>query len=180
MKRLIFPILVMLCSYISGCSYARVEKYSQLETFTSNKPKKKGKSAFSLSSKPIKDFLGNSVRKEDIEIVKAKVEQYISLHKDLNEATKNHLRELTVIEGATEEEVELLLGKPTKIVKFKNVHPFSETWVYKTKKTDPLPMLDVPLSFHQSYYLYFKDNALVGIEMHYLKHSNFSKREKLK
>jgi hypothetical protein len=46
--------------------------------------------------------------------------------------------------------------------------------------TDPLPMLDVPVSFHQSYYLYFKENALVSIEMHYLKHSKFSKKEKLR
>jgi len=179
-KRLIFPILVMLCSYIYGCSYARVEKYSQLETFPSNKAKKKKKSAFSLLSNPIKDFRGNIVRKEDIEIEKAKVEQYISLHKDLNEATKNHLSELTVTEGATKEEVELLLGKPTKIVKFKSIPSSSEMWVYKTERTDPLPMLDVPVSFHQSYYLYFKENALVDIEMHHLKHSNFEKRENLR
>lgn len=173
MKKLIFPVLVILCSYVSGCSYARVEKYSQLETFTSNKAEKKGKG---LSSKAIKDFRGNNVRNEDIEIVKAKVEKYISLHKDLNEATKNRLRELTVTEGATKEEVELLLGKPTKII----VRPSSEMWVYKTRKTDPLPMLEVPVSFHQSYCLYFKENALVGIEMHYLKHTKFDKSEKMK
>ncbi len=173
MKRSTFLILVILCSYISGCSYARVEKRSQLETFSSSKAGKKRKS---LSSKTLKDFRGKIARQEDIENLKAKVEQYICLHKDLNEVTKSHLRELTVTEGATKEEVELLLGKPTKIV----VHPSSEMWVYKTEQTDPLPMLEAPVSFHRSYRLYFKENALVSIEMRYLKHTKFDKGEKLR
>ena len=171
MRRLLFPILGMLCFYISGCSIPMVAKYSQLSTFTSNKTGKKMKFGLGGSNRAIEDFLGNKIHKEDIDIVKERVEKYISIHNNLSEATKNNLRELRVTEGATKEEVELLLSKPTKIIKRKdNVHAISKIWLYKINKRNPFTIVILPIFLiHEKYYLYFKENILFNIQRHYLR-----------
>lgn len=167
MRRVLFPILVILCIYLSGCSIPTAARYSQLNTFTS----KKGKVSFGKSGRRIEDFLGNEIDKKDIDIVKERVEKYIFTRNDLNEATKNNLRELRVTEGATKEEVELLLGKPTKTIKLTNkAHAISEIWLYKINKRNPFTITIVPIFLvHEGYYLYFKENVLVDIQRHYLK-----------
>jgi len=171
MRRLLFPILVMLCFYISGCSIPMAAKYSQLNTFSSNGTAKKKKFSFSESERPVEDFLGNKMYKEDIDIVKGRVEKYISVHSNLSEATKNNLGKLRVSVGATKEEVELLLGKPTKIIKRKdNAHAISEIWLYKTNKRNPFAIVIIPIFvIHEEYCLYFKENVLSDIQRHYLK-----------
>jgi hypothetical protein len=171
MKRIIFPVLGLLCALILGCSIPMTAKYSQIDTFSSGKTQKKSKfSIFKPTARP-EDFLGNKVNKDDIASAKEKVEKYILAHNDLDEAARNYLRDLKVVRGATAQEVELLLGKPTKIIKSgKNVRPALEVWVYKTNKASPFRILIIHIfSIKETYYLYFKENILMDIKKHYLK-----------
>lgn len=135
--------------------------YREIYSFT--KEEKKVKSVFGKKqSISIKDFRENEMYEEDMEALKEDVEKYIALHPDLSEAAKNNLRELRVAEGATKEEVKLLLGEPDKIS--------DETWVYKINKLRAITVFIVPVFFvHEGYYLYFKDGVLSGIQRHYPK-----------
>ena len=85
----------------------------------------------------IKDFRENEMYREDIAALKEKVEKYISVHNDLSEGGKNNLRELKVTKGATEEEVELLLGEPDRVI--------SGAWIYKINKSATFSIIFLPI-----------------------------------
>ena len=177
MKKILFLILILFCIYITGCcSIPRVASYKQLYSFT--KQEKRIKRGFGGKSKviSIKDFRENEMYDEHIAALKEEVEKYISNHTDLNEATKNNLRELKVIQGATKEEVKLLLGEPDKLVKIgKKADIASEIWIYKINKRSVFTIVFPPVFFGQEkYYLYFKDNILTLIERHYLEQTFYS------
>lgn len=174
MKRISSAILIILCVYLGGCcSLPGVETCNQLHSFI--KTERKAKSGFGGKSKVIliKDFRGSDeVYEEDMAALKEEVEKYISGHPELSDATKNNLRELKVAPGATKQEVELLLGAPDKAEKSKGSADFnaSEVWIYKINKIRAFTVFIIPVFFvHEGYYLYFKDDALAGIERHYLK-----------
>lgn len=118
----------------------------------------------------IRDFREREAFDQDINALKEKVEQYISCRSDLNEATKNNLRELKVTGGSSKEDVELLLGEPDKIIKNRKKDNLTyEAWIYKTNKRSIFTVIFLPLFFgHEKYSLYFQDNALALIERHYL------------
>lgn len=177
MKKRLFFTLILSCFYFAGCcSIPRANSYKQLYSIT--KEEKKAKRSFGGRSKiiSIKDFRGNERYDEDMAALKEKVEKYIFNHADLNDAVKNNLRELKVTEGATKEEVGLLLGDPDKAVKLaKRVDNASEMWVYKTSKSSVFTVVFLPVFFgHEKYYLYFKDNNLALIERHYLEQTFYS------
>lgn len=170
MEKMKFAILILFYIYLSGCcSIPSVSNYSQLYSFT--KETKKIKGGFGKKVILIKDFRENEMYDEDIAALKEKIEKYISHHTDLSEQTKNNLRELKVTQGATEEEVELLLGNPDKVIHpGDNVGFASEIWIYKINKATAFTVVIIPVFFtHEGYYLYFKDNTLTVIERHYLK-----------
>ena len=170
MKRTSLVVLGILCSCVLGCSIPMTAKYSQLDTFSSGKAPKKSKFSIFMPIHQQENFLGDKVTKEDIEAAKEKTEKYILEHNDLDEASKHYLRDLKVVRGATMEEVRLILGEPSKIIKSgKKAHPSSETWVYKTNKVDHFKILIISIfQVKETYYLYFKDNILTGINKHYL------------
>jgi hypothetical protein len=176
MKKISLGVLSILCTCALGCSIPMTAKYSQLDIFPPGKADKKSKFSIFMPARKPENFLGDKVSKADIEAVKEKSEKYILAHNDLDDASKQYLRDLKVVRGATMEEVRLMLGEPLKIVKSgKNARPFQETWVYKTKKADSFRVLVIPLfSVNETYYLYFKDNILTGINKRYLQQATGS------
>lgn len=121
----------------------------------------------------IKDFRENNMYEEDMAGLNEEVEEYILAHQDLSEEVKFNLRQLKVTEGLTKDEVNLLLGKPDKILKVQSKasqYQATETWIYKINKLRAFNVFIFPVFFvHEGYYLYFKDTVLAGIERHYLK-----------
>jgi len=164
----LFPILVLLNIYIAGCSIPMTAKYTQIDALSSDKAGKKSKFR---TGKPVKDFLGNEIPQEGMIAIKERVEGYISSHSDLGESTKNNLRALRLTEGATKEEVELLIGRPAKVIKLgNNIHAPSEAWLYRTNKRTAFMIIIIPTFIvYEKYYLYFKENVLVSMRKHYLK-----------
>ncbi len=177
MKKVLFLLLILFCIYISGCcSIPRADNYKQLYSFTKEKKKIKGR--FGAQSKviSIKDFRENETYDENIAALRERIEKYISSHADLNEAAKNNLRELKVAEGATKEEVKLLLGEPDKVAKIgEKVDTATEIWIYQTSKSSIFTIVFLPVFFgREEYYLYFKDNILTLIERHYLEQTFYA------
>lgn len=169
-KKIFSIILVLFYLGMTGCSMPSAALERSLYSFT--KEEKKIKGAFGKKKFiSIKDFRGNDVYEEDIIDLKEEIEKYISSHPDLSESAKNNLRELRVTEGATREEVRLLLGAPDKIIRASSAKKgTSEIWIYKLNKMNAFTIFIVPVFFiHQAYYLYFQDNSLFNIERHYLR-----------
>ena len=175
MKRILFSVLIFFCLYLAGCcSIPRVANYKQLYSIAKEEKKTKGK--FSKSKIVLtKDLRENEVFNQDIALLKEKVERYISGHADLSEPTKSNLRELRVTEGATKEEVKLLLGEPDKVMKSDKEDIASEIWIYRTNKSSTFTIVFIPVFFgHEKYYLYFKDNLLTLIERYYLEQTFYA------
>jgi len=170
MKRLAVLFLISFCLYVSGCSLPSAVTCRQLYSFTKGEEKIKG--GFGKKKAIwIKDFRENDVYQEDISALKEEIESYISGHPNLGDSAKSNLRELKVTEGATKEEVELLLGKPDKITNTSGGSKYgaSQIWIYKINKMRAFTVFIVPIFFvHEGYYLYFADNILAAIEKHYL------------
>jgi hypothetical protein len=161
-----FPVLILSCLFLSGCSIPSAARYTQLYSLT--KEEKKVSSGLGGKRKVvlIKDFRENEMYEEDLAALKEEVEKYIASHPDLSEAAKNNLRALKVAEGATKEEVKLLLGEPDKA----SPGHASEVWIYRISKMRAFSVFIVPVFFaHEGYYLYFKDGVLTAIERHYPK-----------
>ena len=154
---------------IAGCSVPRVATYSHLKSITREETSVKGVFG-GAKSVSIYDFRGVERYDEDIEILKEKVEKYISAHPDLNDSEKNNLRELKIAPGSKKEEIELLLGRADKVTKpSAPIQAASEIWIYNKKKLSAFTVFIFPVfPAHDSYYLYFQDNKLAGIEKHYL------------
>ncbi|PIP20856.1 MAG: hypothetical protein COX40_02515 [Candidatus Omnitrophica bacterium CG23_combo_of_CG06-09_8_20_14_all_40_11] len=171
-KTISVSIIILVILSIIGCSMPTVVIQRPLYSFT--KEEKRIKSGFMGQRKSItiKDFRGNEAYDEDIAVLKAEVEKYISQHPDLSETAKNNLRGLKVTQGAAGDEVILLLGKPDKMRKVGGAGHYgaSEIWIYKISKIRAFTIFILPVFFvHEGYYLYFKDGALVEIERHSLK-----------
>lgn len=119
----------------------------------------------------IKDFRLNDAYDEDIDAVKERVEKYISSHPQTPDSIKLSLREFKVSAGLTREQVELLMGKPDKIMTSsgKDNYGSTEIWVYRINKTRAYTVFIIPVLFvNESYRLVFKGDNLAGIERHYL------------
>jgi len=170
MKRILPLVLILFCFIIFGCSVPSVANYSQLHTFIKDEQVIKGGFGSKKKILLIKDVRGNDMYDENIVELKEVVEKYISIHPDLSESTKNNLRELKITEGTTKEEVEILLGKPDKVIRQGNkVSATSEIWIYRINKMNAFTIFIFPVFFaHEGYYLYFKDNLLTTIQRHYL------------
>lgn len=167
MKKNIYIIFILFC--ICGCSSPRVSTYNQLYSFT--KEKKTVKVTFGKKEVvSLRDFQENEAYDEYVTDLQVKVEKYILEHPELSEEAKKNLRELKVSAGSNKAEVELLLGEPLKVNAAKNnAYGATELWIYKISKIDITTIFIIPVFWtHQGYYLYFKDNALAGIEKHYL------------
>ncbi len=165
-------IVLVSLSLIGCCSIPVTAIQSPLYSFTREEKITKGGFMGKKKSITIKDFRGNEAYDEDIVALKAEIEKYISQHPDLSESAKSNLRELKVTQGATGDEVTLLLGKPDKVVRAGGGGPYgaSEIWIYKISKIRIFTIFIIPVFFvHEGYYLYFKDGRLVEIERHYLK-----------
>ncbi|MEK6727951.1 MAG: hypothetical protein AABY28_04700 [Candidatus Omnitrophota bacterium] len=147
----------------------RVATYSHLKSITKKEIKPKGMFGGNKSVS-IYDFRGIERYDEDIDALKVRVEKYISSHPDLSGAAKNNLRELKASEGAAKEEVELLLGKPDKVIKPSGkTQDTSEIWIYSKSKLNAFTVFIFPVfPTHERYYLYFQGNTLANIEKHYL------------
>jgi len=176
MRKFKFPILFLLCVYICGCSIPAKERFNQINVFPPDDNKAGKKSKISLF-KEERDFLGNAVDKQDIKVVKDRVDKYISTHADLKQETKNNLQQLTLSEGYAKEEVKLLLGEPTRIIQPKGeAQGVSEIWLYKAKRSHTFKILVFPLfPIYEVYYLYFKEDVLTDMEMHYWKQTLFAR-----
>ena len=147
-------------------------RQNQLSAYYKEEAKKK--SSFFGGQKPqfFKDFRQDEAYEEDMTALKEDAEKYISGHPDLSDAAKTNLRELKVAEGASREEVELLLGEPDKVSKLGAGANYnaSELWIYRISRIRAFTVFIVPIFFvHEGYYLYFKDGILAGIERHYLR-----------
>lgn len=169
MKKIKFLILLLFCIYFYGCSsIPRVADYKELYSFTQKEEKIKGGMGGAREMVTIKDFRENERYDEDITALKEEVEKYIASHTDLAETTKNNLRKLKVTAGATKEEINLLLGKPDKVIK-NEANVASEIWIYRTSKSSIFTIIVFPVFFtHDGYYLHFKNNILTKIERHCL------------
>ncbi|MDD4953546.1 MAG: hypothetical protein PHG40_01420, partial [Candidatus Omnitrophica bacterium] len=116
--KLPFLTLALVCILAAGCSsIPRADNCNQLYSFTREEKRIKRKFAPKTKIVLINDFRGRQAYDEDIAELKARVEEYISSHADLDEAAKNNLREIKVTAGSTKEQVILLLGQPDKITK---------------------------------------------------------------
>jgi hypothetical protein len=148
----------------------RADTYAQLYSFTKEEKKIKGGISGSRKLVLIKDFRENERYDEDIAALKEEVEEYISRHPDLAEATKNNLRELRITAGAAQKEISLLLGKPDRVIESGDkAGAASEIWIYRINKSSIFTVIVIPVFFTQeAYYLYFKDTVLTKIERHYL------------
>ncbi len=172
MKKISSVILVFFCICIYGCSIPSVARQNQLSTYYKEETKKK--KSFFGGKKPefFKDFREDEAYEEDIVALKEEAEKYISGHPDLSDAAKTNLRELKVTEGASRQEVELLLGTPDKVSRLGAGANYNATelWIYKISRIRAFTIFIVPICFvHEGYYLYFKDDVLAGIERHYLR-----------
>lgn len=169
MRQIAFVFYVLLCTCIVGCTVPRVAAYPYLKSI--NRVETKPKGVFGGAEIiSISDFRGIERYDEDIEALKEKAEKYISSHADLSENTKNNLRALKVAAGDTKGEVELLLGKPDKVIEpsAKN-QSTSEVWIYRSRKLNAITLFIFPVgATHESYYLYFDGDTLTLIEKHYL------------
>ena len=169
MKRVLFVVFILLCICLPGCSVPRVATYNHLKSITKNETKPKGMFG-GAKSVSIYDFRGIERYDEDIDALKVRVEKYISIHPDLSGAAKNNLQELKAAFGLNKEEIELLLGKPDKVIKPSGkAQDISEIWIYSKMKLNAFTVFIFPVFFtHESYYLYFQGNTLTNIEKHYL------------
>lgn len=167
MKRNVFLVVISSYLFISGCiSMPKKTDYHQIYAITKGEKITKQKFGFKRKYISIQDFREFDRFDRDINALKAKVEEYISSYPDLSEATKSNLRELKVTAGANREGVELLLGKPDRIIAGGRV------WLYKINKPMVFTLIFVPIFYtKESYQLHFKDNLLSAIERHYLKHT---------
>lgn len=169
MKRVLFVFSILLCICLPGCSVPRVATYNHLKSITKEETKSKGMFGGNKSVS-IYDFRGIERYDEDIDALKVRVEKYISSHPDLSGAAKNNLQELKAAFGSTKEEIELLLGKPDKVIKpIATTHAATEIWIYSKAKLNAFTVFIFPVFFtHESYYLYFQGDVLTNIEKHYL------------
>lgn len=163
-------ILVSLC--IIGCSMPTATVHRPLYSFT--KVEKTTKAGFFGRKKTItiKDFRQNEAYDEDIEALKQEAEKYIPRHPELSGEAMDNLRHLRVTQGSTRDEVTFLLGKPDKVMKTDGAGRYgaTEVWIYKINKVRVFTVFIIPLfPVREAYYLYFKDNALLEIERHFLK-----------
>lgn len=158
MRRLSFILILAFC-FSGCCSIPSREPYNQLFGYTKEEKKK----SFGTKITTLKDFRGNIIQEKNIAALNKKVEEYISNNADSPSPNESMLRQHKVAEGATREEVRLILGQPDKI----NPGP-PEVWIYRLKKISAFTILIFPVFFpHEGYYLYFKEGALTGIERHY-------------
>lgn len=148
-------------------------RYDQLYSITREEQRRKVALAGVKKIVLLKDFRGGEIYDEDVSSLKERVEKYISSHPQLSDTAKENLRALKVSEGLGKEEVELLLGRPDKIVKSKDMGKYGATqaWIYKTIKMRAFTIFIIPVFFiSEDYFLYFdKLDNLVGIERHSLK-----------
>ena len=161
-KKILPLILIFSLLNLLGCSVPAAAKYSQLYSFT--KEEKINKGSFGLKQKVelLKDFREDEMYSEDIDALKIEVEKYIAANPDLDEVTKNNLRELKLTPGATKPEVSLLLGEPDK------TGNSGDLWIYRISRIRAFIFFIFPYFFaHEGYYLYFEDNHLKVIEKHY-------------
>lgn len=167
-RRILFSSIIFFCLYISGCSVPVAIQHGQLNAFSEEKIKLNSQTGVFIL---VRDFYGNEVGEENRERLKKDVEQYISLHSSLDEKEKNNLRELKVVPGNSKEEVDLLLGKPFKVLEANDkTNKASELWIYRKDKVDTFLIFILPVFFaHDSYYLYFDGDKLNAIEEHYIK-----------
>ena len=163
--------LIVLCFCISGCcSMPRSMTYPQLYSLTTAKKTIKKQIGMRQKVEVINTFRENEVNQNAITALTKEVDKYIAGHSGLAEATKNNLRKFKVVNGATADEVNLLLGKPDKVIKTSKKNVASETWMYQTSKSSIFDILVFPVFWgHEKYFLYFQDNILTLIERHYLK-----------
>jgi len=171
MKKIQFLILIFFCVCIYGCSIPSVANQNQISSYYKEGKKK---SSFLGGEKPLslKDFRQNEAYEEDMTALKEEAEKYISGHPGLSDSAKNNLRELKVTQGASRQEVELLLGKPDKVSRLGAGADYdaTEVWIYKISRIRAFTIFIVPVLFvHEGYYLYFKDDILAGIEKHSLR-----------
>jgi hypothetical protein len=172
-------VLVLVSMFTSGCcSIPRTANYKQLYSITKKETKIKTKKKFIHKTAVIspKDLRGNEILDEDIDSLKKRIEKYISDHQDLNDLTKNNLREFKITKGSTKEEVNLLLGEPDNLIKRTNKEDAASViWVYRTNKSSVFTIVFIPVFFsHESYYLYFKNDILTSIERHYLEQTFYA------
>lgn len=170
-KGLLFLTILLLLFITGCCSIPRIVTYGELQSFTREKKKSKASLAFLGANEVlVNDFRERKAGEEDIKNLKSKVESYISSRPGLSESAKNNLQELKVTSSSTKEEVELLLGRPDKVInKNEKNMPGSEAWVYLTNRQSVFSVVFLPVFFdHEKYYLYFKDGLLASIERHYL------------
>ena len=118
----------------------------------------------------VKNFRGNEIDKSAAAAIKEEVDKYIAGRPDLNDVTKNNLREFKIADGAAAGDVKVLLGKPDRVIRTGKKTAASETWIYQTSKSSIFDVLIFPVFWgHEEYFLYFKNNILTRIERHYLK-----------
>ena len=158
---------VLICS---GCAVPRTVTYPSITSIYKETTKVKG--AFGGNKiTEIKDFRENISYEGEIIALKTKAEKFITEHPDLSDAQKSNLRELKVTAGSTKDEIRFLLGEPLEITAPDTDNPYqaTELWIYKLGKKDVVTIFILPVFFvRESYYLYFKDNALAAIERRYL------------
>lgn len=169
MKRFLFVFFILLYICLPGCSVPRVATYNHLRSITKEETKPKGMFGGNKSVS-IYDFRGIERYDEDIDALRLRVEKYISSHPGLSGAAKNNLQELKAAFGLNKEEIELLLGKPDKVIKpIGKTQDISEIWIYNKRKLSAFTVFIFPVfPTHESYYLYFQGNTLTNIEKHYL------------
>jgi len=170
MKKTLVAVLFLFCFGLCGCSVPTAAGRDRLYSIT--KEEKRSKGTFGgKKTITIKDFRQREKYDEDIEALKQEVGKYILAHPDLNEETKSNLRQIKVVPGMQKEEVTLLLGEPDKISKAgKNAYLADQLWTYRINTWQTFTFFILPVfCTHQGYYLYFKDNTLAVIEIHYLR-----------
>lgn len=171
MRKILILCLIFFCLCILGCSVPSAARYSQLFSFTREEKKIKG-AIGRRKAVLVRDFRENARYEEDMAGLQEEIEKYILAHPDLSEQTQLNLRKLKLSQGATKEQVLLLLGKPDKVLATggRANYDASAIWIYKINKIRAFTVFIIPVFLvHEGYYLYFKDNVLKGIERHYLK-----------
>lgn len=171
MKKLIMGLVLAVFSLqLCGCSVPAREAQKQIYSYTRQEKKIPG--TFGKKRVSVKDFRGVDMYEEDMIALKDDAEKFIAIHPELSEENKNNLRQLKVAAGETQAEVELLLGKPDKLIRSKPdaLYGADQIWVYKISKIRAFTVFIVPVLFvHEGYYLYFKDGILQALERHHLK-----------
>ena len=162
-------LLIIFLSVAGCCSLPKTEINKEL--YSIKKEVTVEKSMFGKNQiVTFKDFRGYEAFNKNIDSLKAKVETYIQEHADLSESKKKDLREFSVTQGSSMDEVRLLFGLANKVIKkeFK-LNKTSEVWLYITNKESNFQIIFLPVYFgHEKYYLYFTDGLLEKIERHYL------------